>query len=320
MDNSFFILSKQQIEISRFHICTWDIENEKSFVEIGIEFNFPDNASMVDFRFLAPFVKKEDKIRCLLDRLKLRENSKFIFNDVIKNSSPINEDDIHGTVLDFKSREKLAILPLTDNISVEKNGLISFKLRKPQIENATNFYVRFLIHTTAKTLSTEKKGITQTTFIHDIKLNENRNLPNNVATLMDEFILCTVKNCFCFHVIPNSFNIAFVDQNKLKNVRILEVSAFKKYLPDELKTMKKDKYMIVFNKETAAKSYSFFTIFTKEIIGTKQILLAIGANILCSFLFIRFPEYSVWILLFGIILLLIILFSPYSFVKRLFRK
>jgi hypothetical protein len=34
MDNSYFILSKQNIEIQRFHICTWDIQNTRSFVMV----------------------------------------------------------------------------------------------------------------------------------------------------------------------------------------------------------------------------------------------------------------------------------------------
>jgi hypothetical protein len=55
MDNSFFVLSKQKVEIYRFHICTWDIENEKSFVEIGMEFIFLNNSNEIDLKFIAPF-------------------------------------------------------------------------------------------------------------------------------------------------------------------------------------------------------------------------------------------------------------------------
>jgi Ca2+ transporting ATPase len=44
-------------------------------------------------------------------------------------------------------------------------------------------------------------------------------------------------------------------------------------------------HIILFNKESGKDSYSFYTCFSSEIIGTKQIVLAIGANILCSLLF-----------------------------------
>ncbi|MDR2927403.1 MAG: hypothetical protein LBV41_04275 [Cytophagaceae bacterium] len=334
MDNSFFILSKQTVAISRFHICTWDIENSNTFIELGIEFNFPENIQEIDFKFAAPFVRKGDKIKCLLNQLKLRDNSKFIFNDIIKNSSPINDDDIHGTILDFKTRDKLAILP-ANNITIEEDGLIAFKLKKPKIDGNVKCYVRFLININSETLSTKKKGITKTTFLYDIRLNENRNLPNNVATLTQDYSLCKIKNCFCLHVIPNSFNISFVDQNKMKNVRILEVSAFKNYLPEELKMMKEGKSMIVFNKSSDTDAYSFFTIFTKETIGSKQILFAVGANIVCSLLFgfstlrTSFDSNSnlwkqipmeYWGASIILLILIILLFKPYKILKKTYDR
>ncbi|MFA7042746.1 MAG: hypothetical protein WC186_00200 [Bacteroidales bacterium] len=284
MDNSFFILSKQEVVISRFHICTWDIENTNSFVEIGIEFS-PSNQEELDFKFVAPFAQSTNDVRCLAENLnKDSNNSKFIFNDNIKSFDVIKGDKRNGVIITFETREKLAILPL-ENVSL-CDQIVSFKVRCPKFSVPTQCYIRFLISAKANTLSTVKKGIANTSFIYDIKLNERRNLPNEVHQLTkDEYNLCKVESCFCFHVIPNTFNISFVDQNKLKNVRELEVGAFKNYLPNELDTMKEARYMIVFNKTSKEESYSFFTIFTKEIIGTNQILLAIGANILCSLLF-----------------------------------
>ena len=49
--------------------------------------------------------------------------------------------------------------------------------------------------------------------------------------------------------------------------------------------LKDTDHIILFNKESGKDSYSFYTCFSSEIIGTKQIVLAIGANILCSVLF-----------------------------------
>lgn len=323
MDNSFFILSKQEVVISRFHICTWDIENTNSFVEIGIEFS-SSNQEELDFKFVAPFAQSMNAVRCLAENLnKDSNNSKFIFNDNIKSLDVIKGDKRNGAILIFETREKLAILPL--GIVSMGDQIVSFKVRCPIFEDPTKCYIRFLISVKNDTLSTVKKGIANTSFIYDIKLNERRNLPNEVHSLtMDEYNLCKVESCFCFHVIPNTFNISFVDQNKLKNVRELEVRAFKNYLPKELETMKEARYMIVFNKMSKEDSYSFFTIFTKEIIGTNQILLAIGANILCSLLFaiasLRLnlnPEISVlkqipfefWISIAGLLILVLWIFK-----------
>lgn len=193
MDNSFFILSDQQVVISRFHICTWDIENTNSFIEIGIEFK-PINEVEFNFRFAAPLVGLNSEVKCLADNLCIdTNNSKFIFNDNVESLVPID-------------------------------------------------------------------------------------------LIKNNYHLCKVENCFCFHVIPNDLNISYVDK-KLRNIRELEVNAFKNYLPVELEKMKENRYIIIFNKASNEESYSYFSVFTKEIIGTNQILLAIGTNILCSLLF-----------------------------------
>lgn len=283
MNNSFFILSKQEVIISRFHICTWDIKNANTFIELGIEFDFPKDVNSVDFKFFAPFAKKQNNIKCLLKNLITGNNSKFIFNDIIERNSPINEDDRHGSILDFKSRGKLAILPI-ENIMVKEDGIISFQVNKPEIDTEFKCYIRFLINTSYKTLSSKQNGINNTSFIYDIKLNERRNLPDNVVAATNNYKFCTIDSCFCFHVVPNSFNILFVDQNKMKNIRILEVEAFKNYLSIELKKIEENGYMILFNKQNKEDSYSFFTVFNKEIIGSHQITIAILINIFSGLL------------------------------------
>ncbi|HBG41808.1 MAG TPA: hypothetical protein DDW85_10445 [Porphyromonadaceae bacterium] len=245
----------------------------------------PTTSHELEFKFVAPFAQSGNEVKCLAENLnKDSNNSKFIFNDNIKNFQVIKGDKRNGAILTFENRNDLAILPL-ERLSLSSQ-IISFKIKLPDPNLECPCYIRFLIRVKKKTLSTIKKGITNTSFIYDIKLNEKRNLPNEVHNLIkDEYRLCKVENCFCFHVIPNNLNISFVDQNKLKNIRELEVKAFKNYLPEELEKMKEDRYIIVFNKASKEESYSFFTIFTKEIIGTNQILLAIGTNILCSLLF-----------------------------------
>jgi hypothetical protein len=363
MGNSFFILCERKVEISRFHICTWDIENENSLIEIGMEFEFPNAIQELDFKLVIPLFQKQkpniglsfsvfqpkadlnlnldtqnSDVCCLLHNLiDNSDNSKFIFNDNIANFSAIKGDKRNGAVLTFETRtpNKLSIRPLSE-LSIDNScqQIISFKVKNDN-QNNTN-YIRLLIKTPLSTIANLNKGIAQTNFIYDIKLNEKRNLPNEVNNILqNQYILCEVKSCFCFHIIPNSVDISFIDQTKLKNIRELEVSAFKKYLPDELKTMKEGKYIIVFNKDKDADAYSFFTKFTKETIGTRQVLLAIGANIICSLLFgistlrttfnddisiwKQIPiEY--WIATTILITLIISLFGPIKWVKSLLKS
>lgn len=337
MDNSFFILSKQDVKISRFHICTWDIENEDSFVEIGIEFKFSSNEhNEASFIFVAPFLNRNSNMSCLAANLiKDSNNSKFIFNDTIKTFSAIKGDKRNGAILSFETRNKLQILPISDkSIAVEKK-IINIKVENPKVEDDDVSYFRFLIKSDKNTLSTEKKGIAKSSLIYNVKLNEKRNLPDRVYLLTKEdYKLCSVDSCFCFHVIPNSFIMSFTDQNKLKNTRELEVPAFREYLP-ELKSIKENQYIIIFNKDQKKESYSFFTIFTKETIGTKQILFAVAANILCSLLFaiasfrqtvtadVAFWKqlpFEYWLSLGIFALLTLSLFSPYKLIKKLYYK
>ena len=41
MDNTYFILSKENLCIERFHICTWNLKDSSAFVEFGIEIKKP---------------------------------------------------------------------------------------------------------------------------------------------------------------------------------------------------------------------------------------------------------------------------------------
>ncbi|MDL2326802.1 hypothetical protein LJC67_06970, partial [Bacteroidales bacterium OttesenSCG-928-A14] len=326
---------KQEVDIIRFHICTWDIENESSFVEIGIEFKFQNQIKEIDFNFVAPFINKGYSINCLCSNLiKDSNNSKFIFNDNIKTSSAIKGDKRNGAILDFETRGVLNILPI-QQIVIEEEQIVSFKIQNPKTENDSPCYVRFLIKSKRKTLSTENRGIAKTSFIYDVKLNEKRNLPNKVYELTkDKYHLCNVDTCFCFHVVPNSFAITFTDSNRLKNIRELEVLAFKEYLPG-LKSMKENEYVIVFNKDEKREAYSFFTVFTRETIGTKQILFAVSANILCSLLFAisswrkgliaetsflcQIP-FEYWLSFFILLIVFLTLFSPLYRIKNFFKR
>lgn len=285
MNNTYFILSNKAIVIERMHICTWDFIGSNAAIEIGLEFMPSPFVKNVEIKLSLPFLKGTDKIKCLMDSLiRDDDNSKFIFNDTIKANKPINGDKRNGAILEFNSRNSLSVLPIKRQDVVD--GVCSFTV--DNLNQSIKNYVRLYVQTTVQNLAVIKRGIARTLYIYDIKVNEKRNLPDHINELINNgFMLCNkINSCFCFHVIPSQYNISYLNTNKLKNIRILESDAFNKYLPNT-ERMKNDDSLIVFNKSEKAAdgTYTFFSEFEKETIGNKQIVLAIGANVLCSLLF-----------------------------------
>lgn len=331
MDNAYYIFAKKQIDIERLHICTWEFPNDSSYIEIGVEFSYECfKENILQLSLAAPFVKVNDSVTCLLKNLSDSANGRFIFNDVVSGIDNVGEDSRDGSILKFDKREKLTVLPCDFEV---KEGLISFQIKKPK-KYEGNLYFRVLIKLGNDTIAIKKSGIAQTTFIYDFKINETRNLPQNVYDLKKNrgLEICKVKNVFCLHAIPDNFVFSFVDSSKLKNIRKLETSAFQQYLP-EIKGISKDCYNIMFLKESKKESYSFFTVCTEETIGSKQIALAIGANILCSLLFafstLRFVKdativwykqipFEYWGALVILLFLCIYLFIPFG--KKFLKK
>lgn len=283
MDNAYYILAKELLEIERLHICTWEFPNDKSYIEFGIEFSYESfKRDDLCLYLAAPFIRIDESVTCLLKNLSDRENGRFIFNDVICGIDNVGEDSRDGSILKFEKRNNLTVLPCSIEV---KDGFILFKLNRPN-KHEGNLYFRVLIKLGKDTVAIKKKGIAQDTYIYDFKINETRNIPQNIYDLKkcSDLRICNVKYIFCLHTVPDNFVFSFVDSIKLKNIRKLETSAFQKYLPD-VKGISKDCYNIMFLKDSDKESYSLFTICTEETIGTKQIALAVGANILCSLLF-----------------------------------
>lgn len=326
MDNAYYILAKDNVSIERLHICTWEFPHEYSFIEFGLE--FPHESFVNDSIILylaAPFIKEDYTVTCLMKNLSNTDNGRFIFNDVVRGIENVGDDSRDGSILSFEKRDKLTILPC--DIKVD-NGFISFKLEKPSRYEG-NLYFRVLIKIENDTIAIKKKGIAQTSYIYDFKINETRNLPQNIYDLKKNIDLniCKVNKVFCLHAVPDNFVFSFVDSSKLKNIRKLESIAFQRYLP-EIEGISKDCYNIMFLKDDNSdnkEGYSLFTICTEETIGSQQIALAIGANILCSLLFalsslrfIRNPDiewycqipWEYWTALGILIILCIYLFAP----------
>jgi len=314
MNNPFFILSEKSLLIDRFHLCTWDLIGHNSFIELGFEVNWktPDNLKesevssekeesgnaildSIELTIIAPIlqkVKDNTDVVCLAKRLVKSENCKFIFNDYLESWSEIQDDSRNGVNLTFAGRGDLTILPIDIKEFNNQTGFITLSVEIPKSAH-DQIYFRILVKSSAKTLALPKKGITKSTYIFDIRINEQRNLSDSIHDVIKHkhLKLCVIKNYFCFHIIPNNFEISFIDDEKLNSVRMLETDAFNNYLSDEVgQTIEKKKYIIIFNKWKSKNlqvinGCSFFSIFNKEILGTGQIVLAIGANIICSLLF-----------------------------------
>lgn len=300
MINSFFVFGKGDIKIERFHLCTWDLSSCNSFIELGFEIQRPENENKIDERveltITSPLLQRIQSSRdivCLAKRLIQSNNCKFIFNDSIKSWSEIKEDSRNGVNLTFVEKGKLTILPIEiEELNTEK-GYLSLSVDIPKSSHKA-IYFRILIKTQVKTIALVKKNITSSTYIYDIRVNEQRNLSDQMYDIVKRKHLekCNIKTFFCFHIVPNTFEISFVDDEKLNSVRMLETDLFSRYLSDEIEqNIENKKYIILFNKKdpeeypNKPKGCSFFSILKKESIGTDQIILAIGTNIACSLLF-----------------------------------
>ena len=297
---TFFILSDAPLTIERLHLCSWDFSNGDGLMEIGLEFLPEEAKEEIEFKVSFPFDIDGREVVCMMDSLiKDDDNCKFIFNDKIVANKPINADKRNGAIVDFATRESFAILPIFDTSS--SGEIVSFRV-KPVNGKIPN-YVRFCVKAKIRELAVVRSGITKCSYIYDVKINEQRNMSDRVNKLINKgFAICaSIKNCFCFHVVPNKYSISYLNSSKLKNIRILESEAFNKYLPG-CRLLPINDYMIVFNKDgnSGTDGYAFFSEFDEERIGSKQLIVAVVLNIFCNLLFafsaVTFTEERAWYL------------------------
>ena len=294
MENSFFIFTdKEEIEIERFHICTWEFKSSRPLIEFGAEIskNSIKDKDSLCLSIYIPWLTDECKISDLYKNLSNFENRRFIFNDSIERIDSLDGGkNRFGVIYTFKERkEKLCILPVnitksdcTISINLSLNKYKGQDKDKKNEEAKPNIYFRFLIKPAIQNISTIIPGIGKSTIIYDVKINEQRNIPDDKIDFFEEKKFCTIKTCFLFNIIPNKYDITFFESAHLKNIRTLEYDSFKKYLPDS--RVKKDELIVVFLKKNNLESYTFFNIFSKERIGMGQFALAILINIICGFL------------------------------------
>lgn len=142
MNNSYYILAKEAIHIERLHICTWEFTNADSYIEFGMEFSYGSFTNdTLNIWLSVPFIKGNDEVKCLLENLSNRANSRFIFNDIVSGISNIGADSRDGSVLHFEGRDSLTILPCRIDVS---SGFLKFTLNKPNRFEG-NLYFRVLV-------------------------------------------------------------------------------------------------------------------------------------------------------------------------------
>lgn len=285
MENTFFICSEDKIKISRFHICSWEFRNNQSLLEFGAEIittTLGGKDKIIIYLFI-PWLTKENKIIDLYKQMGQTTNSRFIFNDSVNGNDSldggINEA---GIIHKFDDREPLCILPIVTSIESNRCMTVEIDLKPYNLyaQGKPNIYFRLCIKTKKMPLSTRKMGINKSTIIYDIKVNEKRNIPVSQLGEFKGKEFCEIEKCFCFNILPNSYDIIFPDAS-LKNVRTLEHNSFNQYLGEVIE-IPKDELMVVFNKKD--KDFTFFSIYSQERIGPAQFAAAILINIICGIL------------------------------------
>lgn len=293
MENSFFIYTQQNenLRIERFHICTWEFRNNSAFIEFGCEITSESVSKKknVQLELYIPWFNKTCVIEDFYDKLKDSKNSRFIFNDAVVSSTSLDGGrNNNGVVHQFSERDNLCILPVKFKGNYEKRTLsiiIDLELYERlwvKEQQKPNIYFRFSIKPENTLIATRKNGITKSTILYDIKLNERRNIPENLVDEIIHMNVCDVAQCFCFNIIPNRYDLVFFDSSTLKNVRTLEYKSFKEYIDDDRLLV--DDLIVVFNKKKALDSYAFFSIFSKEYIGIHQLTIALIINLIAGLL------------------------------------
>lgn len=288
--NTIYLLSNQgSITVEKFHFCTWDVRDENTFVEAGICITKDqETPETIDFYLALPFLTEQTTAESLHTNLSNTANYRFIFNEIAEHTETINEDNRNGCIITIGNGtdevdKKYAIVPVTYDIMNNQN-MVKLSIRKPE-GNYGHIYMRILIKINRKTIAETVRSITKRTYVYDIKVNEARNIPDDVFTYKQEnnLTLLKINKTFCLHCVPSDYEMGFADSVKLKNVRKLEMDAFCNYLP-MLKKMSGG-YNIVFLKDENVNGNSFFTTFSKEYIGNKQLLIALVTNLVCNLLF-----------------------------------
>ena len=299
---SYFLTSKEYkvFEVEKLHFCSWLYKNGRECVEIGVQIKLNESFNQIrlddsgkirrlPLTVWIPWVVKGDDVRSLYKEISNKENAQFIFNDACPTSTNIGEwGDADGQVLEFKHRGKLGVMPFE---IVTNDGRVDLDIRVPrECQAKYPLYVRFVLPVLNSRPTFHLKTVTNDIYAYNVNVGQLRNAPENFP--MDE--RCCLRDVFCIHIVPSSYCQTFSDPHAFVNLRFLEVDHYKKYVVNQdcfERNITQDKYIVSFNKLTSSgektsqtTAYNFFSLFTKDCIGTKQIWYSILINIGCAIL------------------------------------
>lgn len=132
MENNYFIFTEKnnEIELERFHICTWEFKNNSALIEFGGEIKnaFDLDKEEVTLKFYIPWISKSHIITDLYDKLKESENSRFIFNDSVSGHEFLDGGQKkNGVIQKFENRNPLCIIPIESSIE-ESDKIVAIKI------------------------------------------------------------------------------------------------------------------------------------------------------------------------------------------------
>lgn len=298
MENNYFIYTKtkEDLRIERFHICQWEFRNKTTMIEFGAEIESQQfKKDHLDIYMHIPWLNNKCGISDLYKNISAPNNCRFVFNDSIISSEYFDGGRTEtGVLVSFQNRNQLCLMPIRITAATEQDLKITINLKDygdkyVGAENGPNIYFRFKIMPNLSQLSVRKDGISKSTILYDVKINESRNMPRHLRDKSKELYLTAVNSCFLFHILPNNIDIVFFEDRALKSIRNLEFEDFRTYINDS--RLKKDDLLVIFLKKENMNSYSFFSVFSHERIGSAQFAFAILVNIICGFLLFN-PQYK----------------------------
>ena len=223
MDNSFFFYSNQKLIIERLHLCTWDVGGKTTYIELGIEILNDESTTLPDevvINAYIPFEINDSGIKSLHGSLIQEKYSRYIFNDIMSSADIIDEDASRGKVIHFKKRNDLAILPAKWNVS--DNHQLEVEISKHSV--SCNLYIRLIIEINTPTLAVTTHGIAKNSYLFDFKVNERRNMPESLVSLINANDILSVRSVFCsilFQIITTLIFMIPIDSNQYESWRVM---------------------------------------------------------------------------------------------------
>lgn len=242
--------------INELHINFWNITSKKFYhLDFGISFSHPKIEEIYEHGAIClfvPFVKEKETF---IDLSKNLESSDelvtAVFNEHIIQKDTINKKHL---LLDLTRKGKLLVNTKLDfeggsldkRITLKKRidgTYIFFHLKHCLSKsNECNHYIRFRINLNSSDVASIvktfypkdlflKSNIERSDII-DFRINEQRNLPNEVATTLAS-ASCTPSK-YHFFVIRDMVDESSASGSNYQGCRILESETWKKYFPDNV--------------------------------------------------------------------------------------